>query len=104
MPTPSDTGEAGELLVAGDLLARGLEVTKPYNRNGPDDLHVRLSVGWKNVQVKVGRLNKDGTVSLTGIRRGGAPISSHILALVDLGSKQIRYISNRRRRLPKELR
>lgn len=98
--TPSDAGEAGELLVAADLLTRGLECTKPYNRNGPDDLHVRVSTGWRNVQVKLGRVKRTGTLSPN---RRGKLITSHIIAWVDLKGKRIRYQSNTGEPLPEEL-
>jgi hypothetical protein len=99
-PTPSDAGEAGELLVAADLLTRGLEVTKPFNRNGPDDLHVRTRKGWLNIQVRLGRVKKTGT--LTPNTRG-YKFTSEILAWVDLKGKRIRYMSNTGDPVPDEL-
>jgi len=98
--TKSDAGEAGELLTAADLLTRGLPTTKPYNRNGSDDLHVNVGGRWRNVQVKLGRVHEiTNTISLHK-RRG---ITSDIIAVVDLVGKRIRYISNTDEPLPKEL-
>lgn len=101
--TCSDKGEAGELLVAADLLTRGQEVTKPFNRNGPDDLHVRASGRWWNVQVKVAAKISKGRPTLEGVRRGGQVITSEILAIVHLKKKRVRYISNTSLPLPEEL-
>lgn len=98
--TPSDAGEAGELFVAADLLVRGLPTTKPFNRNGKDDLHVRVRTGWKNVQVKLGRVHaKTGTIHLMRRNR----ITSDIVAVVDLTGKRVRYIANTSECLPEEL-
>lgn len=97
----TDSGEAGELLVAVDLLKRGLQVTKPVNRSVKDDLHVKCTRGWVTIQSKVARFN-----SKTGvIQRAGSvkQITSDIIAWVDLYSLRIRYEAHKTA-LPKELR
>lgn len=99
--TKADSGEAGELLVASDLLSKGLIVTKPLNKNGSDDLHVKVSTGWISIQVKLATIN-----SRTRVINGGSrsnPITSDVLALVYLPEKRIRWKSNNDRPVPKEL-
>lgn len=96
-----DVGEAGELFVAVDLLTKGLEVTKPLNRSTKDDLHARFArIGWRNIQVKVAKVNKKtGTIRMTR----STPITSDIIAWVDLGGLRIRYTANTKEPLPEEL-
>ena len=99
--TASDAGQAGELLVAADLLRRGLPATKPLNTNGPDDLHAKFGEVWKTIQVKLGLVNqRTGNIS---VNRRGEKISSDIEAWVDLRGFRIRYISNTAHPLPEEL-
>jgi hypothetical protein len=103
--TQGNLGEAAELIVAADFLSRGLEVTKPFNRNCDDDLHVKVSVGWKNVQVKSGRVNqKTGHILRPQGQGRGNRITSQIIATVDVPNKRVRYISNTKEPIPKELR
>lgn len=93
-PSNSDSGQAGEHLVAADLLTRGLHVTKPLNTNGPHDLHFRLSSGWVTVQVKLGRVRTStGEIAAPGGRQM-RNILSDVLALVYLPEKRIRYVAN----------
>lgn len=90
--TPADTGQAGEHLVAADLLRRGLQGTKPLNTNGPHDLHFKFSSGWKTIQVKLGKVSKrTGTLYPNNWKRS---IVSDIFAVVDLAGMRVRYISN----------
>lgn len=99
--TRSDEGQAAEHLVAADLLRRGLQVTKPLNTNGTDDLHTKLGAKWISVQVKTGARYKQ-----TGIlcpRHGVGDITSDIFAVVDTANFEIRYIPIREKTLPPEL-
>lgn len=96
-----DVGEAGELLVAVDLLKRGLQVTKPVNRAGKDDLHAKCSHGWISIQSKVSAVNRK-TGSILNSRRGSV-ITSDVIAWVDLAGMRIRYESNTAEPLPVEL-
>lgn len=93
--TRCNAGQAAEHFVGADLLHRGLEVTKPLNVNGPDDLHVRVSTGWLKVQVKVAKVNtKTGRFMMSGGSGGKAKksnMTSDILALVDLIDRRIEY-------------
>jgi len=97
--TKSDKGEAGELIVAADLLARGLPTTKPFNRNGNDDLHFKASGMWFTCQVKIGAVN----IKTNNVVMPGRHITSDIVAIVDLDGKRIRYKSNTPNPLPMEL-
>jgi hypothetical protein len=103
-PTPatsSDIGQAGEHLVAADLLRRGLIGTKPLNTNGPHDLHFKFSEGWKTIQVKLGRLSPT-TGKICIQNRVG--VTSDILAMVDLQGMRVRYVANVGDDLPEILR
>lgn len=100
LATTSNAGEAGELLVGADLLTRGLSVTKPLNRTGSDDLHVKVYDGWKSVQVKVAKVNRR-TGTIQKLRR--ERITSDITALVDLVGRRIRYIAQPGHEVPLEL-
>lgn len=99
--TKGNLGKAAECLVLCDMLFRGLEVTEPKNVNTPDDLHAKCGGKWFTVQVKIGRTNSrtGSLVSCTG--RNG--ISSEILAVVDVPSRRVRYISNHGVPMPPEL-
>jgi hypothetical protein len=90
--TNSDVGQAIEFFVAGDLLARGLKVTKPLNINGEHDLHVKCANKWFTVQVKsAGRNPHTGYLNVNNRGR----ITSDIIAGVFLPLGEIRYIANR---------
>ncbi len=97
--TSADAGQAGELLVAADLLHRGFPITKPFNINGPHDLHAKIGNQWLGIQVKLSSKNhKTGTLGLAGSAR---KILSPIIALVFLPTKEIQYRGNPN--LPDEL-
>lgn len=90
----TDSGYAGELIVRTDLLLRGMDVTVPENRATPDDLHFKSSKGWVSVQVKVARVNlRTGTWTRPYARKD-KPVTSDILALVNLRDWIIRYHPN----------
>lgn len=99
--TNSDLGQAAEFFVASDLLRRDLEVTKPLNINGPDDLHVRASGRWWNVQVKHGTLSPRSRRLNCKVSK--QKVSSDILAVVHLPSKRIDYVPLNGNELPVEL-
>lgn len=92
-------GAAAERLVEADLLLRGLEVTKPSVDCG-DDLHAKVSTGWKSVQVKVRDISRP-TWRPSG--SGRDEISSEILAMVDGVTREIRYSMTTQEALPVEL-
>lgn len=96
-----DSGEAGELLVAVDLLKRGLEVTKPLNRSTKDDIHFKTSKGWKTLQSRVTKVNQSTHWIQSAGKKG---ITSDVIAWVDLAGLRIRYESNTKESLPIELR
>lgn len=92
---------AGELLVQADLSRRGYEVTVPVSPTALHDLHVELpSVGWRGVQVKVGRLNL--RTNVISMRSSKAKVRSPILALVHPPTGTIHYRRGTTR-VPKEL-
>lgn len=97
----ADSGYAGELVVRTDILLRGLVVTVPENRSCPDDLHFKSSKGWVSVQVKVANVNKTSG-HWSCFRRKNRPITSDVIAWVDLRTREIRYESNTKP-VPKEL-
>jgi hypothetical protein len=99
--TKSDLGQAAEFFVASDLMHRGLEVTKPLNINGPDDLHVRASGRWWNVQAKHGALNMK--THRLHCKKSKAAMTSDILAVVHLPTKRVDYVSLNGNELPLEL-
>jgi hypothetical protein len=102
LATPSDLGQAGEFLVASDLLTRGLAVTKSLNTNGVHDLHAKCSGSWLTIQVKCGRVNQNTQrLSTPGNYKGIR--ESDILASVDLADKRIRYFPVSIPALPQEL-
>lgn len=89
-----DSGYAGELVVRTDLLLRGLVVTVPENRCVPDDVHFLSTQGWVSVQVKVTQVNKNTGHWNCHVRQGKPPITSDVIAWVDLRSRGIRYAPN----------
>jgi hypothetical protein len=103
--TKSDAGQAGEYLVAADLLCRRCRVTKPININGAHDLHAYASGAWRTIQVKLGRkCEKTGTISGEQRKTGARRIMSDILAVVYLPTKAVRYIAYNIPELPEEFR
>jgi hypothetical protein len=98
--TNSDRGQAGEFLVAADLLSRGLPTTKPLNINGAHDLHAKCAGAWFTIQVRLARINTK-TGALQARERSG--IVSDILAIADLAGKRIRYLPHAIPELPQEL-
>lgn len=99
--TPSDVGQAAEHLVAADLLSRNLRVTKPLNTNGEHDLHAYMSGVWRTIQVKCAQRNRLTGAIYTGRKRSS--VTSDILAMVSIPTKEIRYLPNRISQLPAEL-
>lgn len=97
-------GAAAELFVAVTLLSQGVEVTKPLNTNTKDDLHARFVDGWRNIQVRPGRVGSRNKIWTHIRRKGKGKITSDLVAFVDLRGLRIRWVCNRRRGLPKELR
>lgn len=98
--TNSDLGQAGELLVAADLLKRGLPSTKPLNINGPHDLHAKAGGAWRTIQVKVClRHRKTGKLVFN---RSWHDIESDIVALVFPITGQIEYRPRPGTELPAE--
>jgi hypothetical protein len=100
--TCSNLGQAGEYLVAADLLNRGFEVTKPLNVNGPHDLHAKCGGRWLTFQVKLGYLNRN-----TGNLRfptSSKRIYSDVAVAVDLTDRRVRYFPKNIPELPQELR
>ena len=103
--TPADVGQACEYFVAADLLSRGLPVTKPLNVNGPHDLHVKCGSSWITVQVKAAEVNKKtGRFRANNSHRRDCPVTSDVLAAVDLVGRRIRYTARNIPELPEELR
>jgi hypothetical protein len=96
-------GAAAELFVAVTLLLQGIEVTKPLNTNTKDDLHARFADGWRNIQVRPGRVSSKGRIWTHWRRTGKGRITSDLVAFVDLRGLRIRWACNRRVGLPKEL-
>lgn len=96
--TPSNLGQAAEHLVASDLLSRQLRVTKPLNVNGAHDLHAYMAGEWRTIQVKSARRRPTGLLANTFVG-----VTSDILALVWLPTKEIRYIAKNIPSLPAEL-
>ena len=108
-PTPCDMGQACEHFVAFDLLARGLEVTKPLNTNGKHDIHAKCGDKWITIQVKKGRVNpKTKVVKANNAGRNSRysdrNVTSDVLAAVDARGRRVRYIPFNIPELPKELR
>lgn len=97
-------GAAAEFFVAVTLLLKGIEVTKPLNTNTKDDLHARFGDGWRNIQVRPARVSSTGRIWTHLRRTGKGKVTSELVAFVDLRGLRIRWVSNRRRELPKELR
>lgn len=94
-----DIGQASELIVRTDLLLRRLEVTVPENRSSPDDVHFKSSLGWISVQVKTVEINhKTGHWRL----RSRNPITSDVIAWVNVKDRSIRYQANTKE-VPTEL-
>ena len=90
--TKSDLGKACELYVLGDLLARGLKVTYPYNVNGRHDVHARIGRKWYTIQCESGQLRKSGKLASRKVKR---TVFSDILALVHIPTGQLHYIANK---------
>ena len=92
-------GYIGELLVAADLNYRcGRAYPNPVPQT-PDDVYAKTSLGWRTVQVKVGRVNrKTGTITPHHRKR----ITSQIIAAVDIHNRRVRYFANGGK-LPAEL-
>jgi hypothetical protein len=101
-PEKRDRGAAGEHFVISELLRQQLQVGGPYNQNGKHDLFVKVSDKWYTIQVTLSQVNlKTGTILLTG--RNRSTIVSDLIALVDLEGKRIRWVSNTKEPVPKEL-
>lgn len=92
-------GAAAERLVEADLLLRGLEVTKPSVDCG-DDLHAKVSTGWKSLQVKVRDPYREEWRPSSADRYN---MTSEILAMVDGATREIRYSMITEETLPAEL-
>lgn len=95
-----DLGAAAEHFVISDMLHRGLTTTGPHNQNGADDCFVKIG-RWYSVQVKVARINN--STGHMGLHHCKSTITSDLIALVDLKSKRIRWVSNNEEPVPPEL-
>jgi hypothetical protein len=72
-------GQAAENLVRAELLARGFEITLPAVPQSEHDLYVRLSRGWRSVQVKLGA---PSVGKIARLHRGAGKIASDLPAYV----------------------
>jgi hypothetical protein len=92
-------GTAAEKLVEIDLIERGILCVR-YVVDGPSDIAISVSSGWKTIDVKTARVNmKTGSISTTGSEK----ISADIGAFVDVPTRRIRYYPVNIPELPEEL-
>lgn len=84
---PSTIGAIGELLVAADLLRKGLDVFRAVSPSCPCDFVAHHEGQLYAIEVRTLRRNKNGSFSPTKVHHAFI----HVLAIIELRTETIEY-------------